>query len=177
MFFTPRPRANVLSFVTTLCVVIPPANALRLVTTTTLPDVAPAVAAAFLATPANWPNVVLSSQSVRGVADTDVTAPMQVGQSVDEIFGLPPILPLAVRWTCTAVEPGRLTFASPTGLDGVAKNCGMDFTITADGAGSSVELVMSYDATSPLATIAAPVLAADNALALRVLLSRAIGAS
>ena len=155
-----------------------PVVALRQLTKTTLPGVPPPTATRFLSTPANWPEVVLSSQSVRSVAGSDIMAPLQPGQAVDEIFGFPPILPLSVRWTCTVAQPGRLTFASPTGLAGVATNCGMDFSVGSDGAGgSTVELVMTYEPISPLATLAAPVLAVDNALALKLLLSRAIGAS
>ena len=104
----------------------------------------------------------------------DVMQPLQPGGEVDEMFGLPPILPLRVRWTCTAAERGRsLTFASATGLEGVASNCGMAFEVASDGdGGSTVELAMTYDPASPLATLAAPLLIADNALALKFLLQR-----
>ena len=102
------------------------------------------------------------------------------GGEVDEIFGLPPILPLRVRWQCTAAVDetanggsAGLTFASPTGLEGIASNCGMAFEVTSDGAGgSAVELAMTYDPSSPLARLAAPVLVVDNALALKFLLKR-----
>ena len=150
--------------------------ALRLVTTAQLPGVPPSQATDFLATPANWPKVVLSSHSVKGVGGVDVMQPLQPGGEVDEIFGLPPILPLRVRWTCTAAERGRsLTFASPTGLEGIATNCGMAFEVASDGAGgSAVELAMTYDPSSPLARLAAPVLVVDNALALKFLLQRSM---
>ena len=47
---------------------------------------------------------------------------MDVGDTVDEIFGAPPVLPLQVSWTCTLsdVDAGLLRFSSPDGLDGVA---------------------------------------------------------
>jgi hypothetical protein len=154
--------------------------AIRLVTTAQLPGVPPSQATDFLATPANWPKVVLSSHSVKGVDGVDVTQPLQPGGEVDEIFGLPPILPLRVRWQCTAAVDetanggsAGLTFASPTGLEGIATNCGMAFEVTSDGAGgSAVELAMTYDPSSPLARLAAPVLVVDNALALKFLLKR-----
>ena len=154
-----------------------PAAALRLVTTTTV-AAPPTHVTAFLATPDNWPAVVLSSQSVEGVDGADTSAPLNVGDSVDEIFGAPPVLPLRVRWTCTRsdAEAGRLTFSSAAGLSGVASQCAMDFTVAADGEGrSSVELAMEYEPTSPIATLATPLLATDNAIALKLLLGRAMG--
>ena len=155
--------------------VFSPAAAIRLVTTTSLTSITPERATSFLATPANWPAVVLSSQSVEGVDGADVRAPLRPGDAVDEIFGAPPLLPLRVRWICTAAEPGRLQFASAEGLAGVASDCAMDFTVTADGQGSTVELTMSYKPRSPIAMLAAPVLALDNAVALKLLLARAMG--
>eukprot|EP00966_Prymnesium_polylepis_P161956 3742965-Prymnesium_polylepis.1 len=50
----------------------------------------------------------------------------------------------------------------------------MAFAIDGTDSGCDVTLKMSYQPVSPLATVAAPVLAADNALALRVLLRRAL---
>ena len=138
--------------------------AVRLVTTTTLPNVTPERALSFLATPTNWPDIVLSSWSVRG---DSVDKPLPVGYSVDEIFGLPPILPLEVKWTCTA-DGNPLIFDSPTGLEGVASNCKMEFTAFPDGSSTNIELVMSYDPVSPLADIASPILAIDNAIALKL---------
>ena len=159
---TPRERAM---FARLLCLaLVGRVAALRLVTTAQLTGVPPSQVTDFLSTPANWPQVVLSSHSVKGVGEADVTQPLEPGGEVDEIFGLPPLLPLRVRWTCTAAERGRsLTFASPTGLAGIATNCGMAFEVTSDGAGgSAVELAMTYDPSSPLARLAAPVLVLDN---------------
>ena len=93
-----------------------------------------------------------------------VDKPLPVGSSVDEIFGLPPILPLEVKWTCTA-DGNPLIFNAPEGLAGVAENCCMEFTATPDGSSTNIELVMSYDPVSPLADIASPILAIDNAIA------------
>ena len=123
----------------------------------------------FLATPSNWPRIVLSSQRVEG---DGIERPLGVGSTVDEIFGLPPLIPLSVRWTCVASDRagGRLEFASPGGLDGVASECKMAFDISASG----VLLEMSYLPRSPLARLATPVLALDNALALKLLLPRAL---
>ena len=155
-----------------------PTCAIRLVTIASLPDVPPARATAFLQTPANWPKVVLSSQAVKGVDGVDVTAPLPPGASVDEVFGAPPVLPLSVRWTCTeAVSGERLVFSSPDGLAGVATACKMEFSVAplaSSGGGCTVELAMSYEPVSPIAALATPLLAADNALALKVLLGRAM---
>ena len=159
-----------------LCCWLAPATGLRLVTTATVPASAARVIS-FLATPTNWPSVVLSSHSVEGVDGAAIGAPLKVGDAVDEIFGAPPLLPLRVRWTCTRAdaEEGRLTFASPTGLSGVASQCAMDFTVAADGEGqSSVELAMEYEPLNPIARLATPLLAMDNFLALKVLLGRAM---
>jgi len=163
-----------------LCLAVP-TLATRLVTTTALPGVAPERAIRFLATPANWPKVVLSSWSVRG---DSVEEPLGEGASVDEIFGLPPVLPLEVRWTCTSRDESSAVFDSPAGLTNVAKNCRMEFDAADDGVGgTSLTLVMSYDAVSTrivtdlfgtfdvsLAELAAPILVVDNAIALKLLL-------
>ena len=148
------------------------ASAVRLVTTTCVPGVDPACALRFLATPSNWPAIVLSSCAVAG---SNVDAPLQVGESVDEIFGLPPLLPLEVRWTCTAADDTSLVFEAPSGLSGVAKNCRMEFTAAPEGDGSSVELAMSYDSLNLLGELAAPVLALDNAIALKLTLPAKLG--
>ena len=139
---------------------------IRLVTTASLPGIAPERCVDYIATPSNWPELVLSSWSVRG---DGVDQPFQPGQSVDEIFGLPPVLPLEVSWTCSAADASSLVFDAPKGLSGVASNCKMAFTVVPDGAdGSNVELVMSYEPLSPLAVVAQPVLAIDNAIALKL---------
>jgi hypothetical protein len=75
----------------------------------------------FLATPAHWPEIVLSSVGVRGLVgqgqgqgvgkgtDTgagvgmDVNAPLRRGDAVRELFGLP-VLPLSVDWVCHSVS-------------------------------------------------------------------------
>ncbi|EOD08946.1 hypothetical protein EMIHUDRAFT_248858 [Emiliania huxleyi CCMP1516] len=129
-----------------------PATAVRLVTTTTLPAVSPERAIRFLSTPSNWPIIVLSSWAVRG---TDIDRPLAPGEAVDEIFGLPPLLPLEVSWTCTSIGESTAVFDSPSGLAGVAENCQMDFVAEKDGAGGSLlRLAMSYEPLSPLANAA-----------------------
>jgi len=128
----------------------------------------------FLATPTNWPKIVLSSWSVEGEA---LNAPVDCGVNIEEVFGAPPVLPLRVKWTCTETDrdSGRLIFDSTEGLDGVARDCRMAFSLadSADG-GTDVVLQMSFEPTSPLAIAAVPLLALDNAIALKVLLPRAI---
>jgi hypothetical protein len=70
------------------------ATALTLTTRSRIPNAQPQQLQQFLATPANWPRIVLSSVGVEGAA-TD--APLRPGSEVDELFGLPPVLPLRVK--------------------------------------------------------------------------------
>lgn len=127
----------------------------------------------FLATPANWPDVVASSVGVEGPT---TQKPLTRGASVDELFGLPPILPLSVTWTCAAADErsGVLDVRSPDGLAGVASDCRMLFDVRDDADGAVVDLEMSYEPVGLLATLAAPVLVVDNFLALNVLLQSAV---
>ena len=151
--------------------------ALRLTTTASLPSVSSQRVKDFLATPSNWPTIVASSKAVAGVDGSDVSRPLEEGESVDETFGLLPILPLRVRWQRTAAsDPNALAFRSPQGVPGLATDCAMDFTFADEGdSGCRLELVVSYEPASPVATGVAPLLAADNELALKVLLPRALG--
>lgn len=127
---------------------------------------------AFLATPSNWPRIVLSSQSVEGLATGSA---MEAGDSVDEIFGAPPILPLSVNWKCFRNEYPKLEMVSSTGLAGVARDCKMVFNVTEQGKeGARVELEMSYAPVNVLATLAIPILVLDNAFAIKCLLPEAI---
>eukprot|EP00854_Cymbomonas_tetramitiformis_P015082 gene15082-17828_t len=90
---------------------------------------------------------------------------------------MPPLLPLAVTWRCHAVDQnaGLLDVRSDAGLANVASDCRMLFNVTAGGAGGAeVEFEMSYVPVSPLAVLAVPVLAIDNALALKFLLPAAL---
>lgn len=154
------------------------ASAIRLTTTSRL-NVAPKDVFDFVATPQNWPTFVLSSFAVDGSGCGEA---LPVGGQVDEIFGLPPLMPLRVQWTCVDADAprdgnpdGRLTFSSPAGLDGVASDCFMRFVFASDNeGGTELELEMEYAPTSPLATLATPALVLDNALALKVLLPREI---
>ena len=182
-----------------------------------IPDQSPADVQRFLASPGNWPKIVSTSMGVS--SDEDVAKPLPVGKKVDEIFGLPPILPLSVQWTCTksvlpggsrinnkkqnkiggifgigkqqpqsssatSSNPGRLEFLSPEGLEGVAQNCEMIFSVqeeTSDSnnsnsksKGTEVSLDMKYEPASILAILAVPILTIDNAVALKFLLPAAM---
>mmetsp|Transcript_9682 Transcript_9682/g.13555 ORF Transcript_9682/g.13555 Transcript_9682/m.13555 type:complete len:172 (-) Transcript_9682:309-824(-) len=154
------------------------ATALQLVTKTKVPGVSREQMHTFLATPTNWPTIVASSQSVRPSSGrgNPVDKPLSIGEEVDEIFGLPPILPLSVCWVCekTDVSNGDLAFFSEQGLRNVANKCRMIFSIADDENGCSVDLKMEYEPVSPLAVMAVPVLSLDNALALKVLLPQSI---
>lgn len=163
------------------------ANAVKLSTTSTLPrtSATPSELHRFLASPANWPKIVASSHSVVSPTGKSLDEPLKIKDKVDEIFGLPPILPLSVTWRLeksvppTGTKAGYLEFYSENGLKSIASDCRMQFEINggdtegvSDNAGSEscVKLTMSYDPQSPLATLATPVLAVDNAFALKVLL-------
>ncbi len=110
------------------------------------------------------------------MAGDATSRPIQPGESVDEIFGAPPILPLRVTWTCVATDEagGTLDLVSDAGLGGVARDCRMKFAVADASDGVRIELQMSYTPTSVLATLAQPILRLDNEIALRVLLRRAL---
>ena len=145
----------------------------------------------FLATPSNWPKIVLSSSDVRGLASLNVDQPLRPGNRVAEIFGLPPVLPLSVEWVCRSNTYPVLDVMSSGGVTGIASNCRMLFTVrevlatsttattttqSSEAAGVLVELEMSYTPLSLLAVLAVPALVIDNTLALKGLLPRAIKA-
>lgn len=154
-----RPAAIVLRSYTLKLLLLPAIvsgllQPISLRTSVVLKDQTPAAVQQFLASPANWPKIVTTSVGVRS-EQADVDEPLPVGQTVDEIFGLPPILPLSVRWTCkrsdlpsddetktkrsgvwgrSAQRPpsdsaGRLEFLSTDGLENVAQNCQMIFDV------------------------------------------------
>ena len=150
------------------------ATALTLTTRSRIPNAQPQQLQQFLATPANWPRIVLSSVGVEGAAPA---SPLRPGSEIDELFGLPPVLPLRVKWRCEDASSNTLDVRSADGLAGVATDCRMDFAIEADGDASVVDLAMSYEPSSPLAVLAAPILVVDNWLALNVLLPRAFSGS
>ena len=161
-------------FLSCFVVCVRAATALTLTTRSRVPNSTPQELQQFLATPANWPRIVLSSVGVEGAAPA---SPLRPGSEIDELFGLPPVLPLRVKWRCEAAGANSLDVRSEEGLAGVATDCRMDFSIEADGDASVVDLAMSYEPASPLAVLAAPVLIVDNWLALNVLLPRAFSGS
>jgi len=149
----------------------------------------------FLATPSNWPKIVLSSSDVKGIASLNVNQPLQPGNRVAEIFGLPPVLPLSVEWVCRSNAYPVLDVVSSDGVPGIASDCRMLFMIrevpkssiaststttstttldTSDENGIIVDLEMSFTPLSLLAVLAVPILIVDNTLALKGLLPRAI---
>jgi hypothetical protein len=157
---------------------------ISLSTKSKLPQTPPDELFQFLASPANWPKIVASSSSVESPPNgkkknvVDLTQPLPQGQSVNEIFGLPPLFPLSVTWQCVKSIPptntriGRLEFYSIDGVPGIATRCKMNFDIdsTTNERGSNLSLEMEYEPQSPLAVLATPILTVDNALALKVLL-------
>jgi len=148
-----------------------------LTTTSRLPQTQPERVHRFLASPANWPRIVASSHSVQS-SNNNLSEPLPVHETVDEIFGLPPVLPLSITWEClrshppTGSTPGLLEFYSANGVAGLASQCQMLFDIRNEDSKNSttVQLVIQYEPESVLAILAIPVLTLDNALALRVFL-------
>lgn len=129
----------------------------------------------FLATPSKWPSFVLSSSSVQDQPAED--KPLRVQDTVKEIFGLPPVLPLSVEWECKEnsfnkkSQRGVLDVVSAEGLAGVASSCRMLFSVSQyDDETADVQLEMSFEPKSPLAVLALPALVLDNTIALKVLL-------
>jgi len=154
-----------------------------LITTSTIIGVSKDELFDFIATPTNWPSIVASSHSVKKPSDqnNEINQALNVGDKVEEIFGLPPILPLSVSWECVVKDErnGELKFYSKNGVPNFAKNCWMNFSFSASEVSSgpdktTVQLVMEYEALNPLVTAATPLLNADNALALKVLLPLAL---
>jgi len=132
----------------------------------------------FLATPTNWPNIVLSSHSVKcpSTKNNRVDIPLQVGDYVEEVFGLPPLLPLSVIWECVESREGYLEFYSEKGVPNLANECKMIFNIQQEDKDDSavVDLTMIFEQKNPVVPLAIPLLSMDNNLALNVLLPIAI---
>lgn len=154
-------------------------NALTLTTQSSIRGVSIPELQNFLATPTNWPTIVASSVGVEEVAASSnkVNKPLKKGDQVREVFGLPPLIPLSVVWTCRQNDSQCLDFFAPEGLANVATNCCMNFEFTSqeqDDETTTVTLTIDYDPVSPLAIAAVPVLILDNEFALKVLLPNAI---
>ena len=56
--------------------------------------------------------------------DNRVDVPLREGDYVEEIFGLPPLLPLSVVWKCVSsnVDDGILEFYSKDGVQDLPMN-------------------------------------------------------
>jgi len=168
--------------------------AFQLVTTSTIQGLSSRDLHNFLATPTNWPKIVASSHSVREVqcdSPNRIDVPLQVGGKVEEVFGLPPLLPLGVIWECVesslpsqydTEKIGKLEFYSAAGVSNLARNCKMKFEIknVNDSVSQnedylSVRMEMEFELVSPLLLLgAAPILKLDNDFALKVLLPYAV---
>lgn len=161
----------------------------QLTTSSTIKGITPSELHDFLATPTNWPRIVLSSSSVKQSKSKSnrIDIPLKVGDEVEEIFGLPPLLPLGVVWKCVESSPpnrfsknneGRLEFYSSDGVPNLARDCRMKFLIQEVDSNKKsclVRLDMEFDPFSPLLLVGAtPVLKMDNDFALKILLPRAI---
>ena len=131
----------------------------------------------YLATLTHWPQIVLSSHSVKSpsFSKNRVDAPLKVGEYVEEVFGLPPILPLSVVWQCVTsdVSTGKLEFYSQDGVPGFANECKMKFDIEEINSGKcKVDLSMEFEPLNSIVPLGIPLLSIDNNLALKILLPR-----
>lgn len=106
-----------------------------------------------------------------------IDIPLEVGDYVEEVFGLPPLLPLSVVWQCVAsdIDAGTLEFCSQEGVPGFARQCKMKFDIKEmSSSRCNVDLIMEFEPLNPIVPLGVPLLSIDNNLALKVLLPRAI---
>ena len=140
------PLRGLLLFALVVFININSITSFQLSTTSTIKGISSNEIHDFLATPTNWPNIVLSSNSVKEskTKSNRIDIPLQVGDEVEEVFGLPPLLPLSVVWKCVESSPpkrrssnnktnknneGRLEFYSSDGVPNLAKDCKMKFVI------------------------------------------------
>ena len=153
-------------------------NAFQLTSSSTISNINTKELQDFLATPTNWPNIVLSSHSVKcpSTKNNRVDVPLKVGDYVEEVFGLPPLLPLSVIWKCVETRDGYLEFYSKDGVPNLANECKMIFNIQQQDKDDSVvvDLTMKFEPKNPVVPLAIPLLSLDNNLALNLLLPRAI---
>ena len=119
----------------------------------------------FLATPANWPKIVATSNRVH--SSDSILAPMKEGTSpVVEFLGIAGIDLISVEWICEVSEPGRVLVRSIDGIRGISENCTLQFDVYE----TNVIFTVQYDAVSVIGLLAAPVLKVDNWLTLNVFL-------
>ena len=152
-------------------------NAFQLTSSSTISNINTKELQDFLVTPTNWPNIVLSSHSVKcpSTKNNRVDVPLKVGDSVEEVFGLPPLLPLSVIWECIESREGYLEFYSEKGVPNLANECKMIFNIQQQqDDGVVVDLTMEFEPKNPVVPLAIPILSLDNNLALNLLLPIAI---
>jgi hypothetical protein len=159
----------------------------------------------FLATPSNWPDIVLSSVGVEYPASSASSSSssssrssssiaaarigsrrmlQRRGDTVTEIFGLPPIWLLSIAWRCRNANNQHhvLEVESVEGVPGIATHCRMLFQCTAAAAAheekttttTTVHFTMEYEPQNALAYVAIPFLVLDNAIAVKWLLRKAL---
>ena len=152
-------------------------NSFQLTSSSTISNINKQKLQDFLATPTNWPDIVLSSHSVKcpSTKNNRVDVPLQVGDYAEEVFGLPPLLPLSVIWECVESREGYLEFYSKDGVPNLANECKMIFNIQQEDKDKVVvDLTMDFEPLNPVVPLAVPLLSLDNNLALNILLPRAI---
>merc|ERR1712232_420887 len=136
----------------------------------------------FLASPENWPKITTSSNSVTipdGVRQRafDLGKPVPRGGSVEEIFGLPPILAPSVTWKCLQSNARKvsLEFFSEEGLPGVLEKARILYDIEKSGEETTnVNLNVSFEPTSPFGVLASIALKIENTIAMKLLLPQEI---
>ena len=83
-----------------------------------------------------------------------------------EFLGLAGLDLLSVTWNCDEATPGTLVLRSKNGIQGMAEDCCVRFSVAGDEVSSKVQ----YNRVSVLGVLAGPVVAVDNWMSLNVLL-------
>ena len=138
--------------------------------TASLPMTPPAAAYQTLATPANWPSLLLfcsTAKLVNGAAG----GLLRKGATVEEFAGLVPPLGAQLTWECRVADARRGTLMLDA-LDypGPASDVELCITVRSDGgSGSTVEIGASFLGDGPLGAVVGPALGVEFALSTALL--------
>ena len=141
-------------------------TALTASSTARLPGTSPSEAFSLISTPSNWASLAVASHRVSGEA---VARPLSVGDTVEELAGAPPLLPLQLEWRCVSADTaqGYLALESVGALSG----CRREVRSSATDDGCLVELSISYPSSeAPLSGAVDALVSLDNAITTQLLL-------
>jgi hypothetical protein len=137
----------------------------------------------FLATASNWPTILITSNRVETIGgstnpsknkktkgSSTTAVPLERGDSVKEILGLAGLDLLSVTWNCVESTPTKLVLRSNDGIQGIAEDCSIQFTV----AGKEVSYIVQYNPVSLLGVLAGPIVAVDGWMSLIVFLPAAV---